>query len=79
VQLPSCAGHCGRVRRCNRSMRGAPCCNRSREVPGAAQKRGPAAEMMIVLLLFLQKQNLTSKEGGERSGPAKAKSCGKRR
>jgi len=63
VQLPSRAGH--GLRHCNRSMRGAPCCNRSQETPGASQKRGTAAERQ--------------RKRGERLGPAKAKGCGKRR
>ena len=61
VQLLSCPGHCGRVRRCNRFT----CCNSSLDVPGDTQKRGPAAERRW--------------KGGERSCPAKAKGCGKRR
>jgi hypothetical protein len=35
-QLPSCAGL--GVRRCNRTMRGVPCCNRSRKRPAPRRK-----------------------------------------
>jgi len=62
VQLPSCAGL--GVRRCNRTFRGVPCCNRSRKRP-ATRRKGS------------QRQSVEGK-GGERLGPAKAKGCGRR-
>ena len=62
-QLFSCAGL--GVRRCNRTMRGVPCCNRSRKRPAPCRKRESAAERR--------------RKGGERLGPAKAKGCGRQR
>ena len=62
-QLSSCAGL--GVRRCNRTMRGVPCCNRSRKRPAPCRKRESAAERR--------------RKGGERMGPAKAKGCGRQR